>query len=294
MGSSDDDESLVAWGELLAETQALLSSGGTDNPFYCARLITEEALGLEGAEFLEALGTPATVRGVAKLDSMVARRLRGEPVQYVIGHWPFRSLDLFIDRRVLIPRPETETVAGVAIDLAKQMGAGVLVADLGTGSGAIGLSIASEVERSQVWLTDQSSDALEVARANLAGLGSGATQVRISHGSWFEALAPELKGRFGLVVSNPPYVATTDHLDSEVKDWEPVEALLSGTDGLDDLRVVIAQAPEWLTPDGALVLEIAPSQASVVAAMCREAFTEIEVVKDLPGRDRAVSARIPR
>ncbi len=289
----DLEEHTVSWAELLAETQGRLEAAGDDNPIYCARLITEEASGYEGAEFIVAQTEPATVRGVAKLDAMVARRLAGEPIQYVIRHWPFRTLDLFVDRRVLIPRPETEVVAGAAIDLVLDMGAGALVADLGTGSGAVGLSIAAEIPETKVWLTDKSSEALDVARANLAGIGQGAQNVLISHGSWFEALPAEMQGQMDLIVSNPPYVSTTDELGPEVVDWEPSMALLAGTDGLDDLRIIVAESPRWLSKSGALVLEMAPWQIATVVGLCAQIFSDVKVIKDLAGLDRAVVARFP-
>lgn len=285
------EEHTVSWRELLVETQSRLEAAGDDNAVYYARLITEEAAGYEGAAFIVAMADLATVRGVAKLDAMVARRISGEPVQYVLGHWPFRLLDLFIDKRVLIPRPETEVVAGIAIEIALDMPAGTVVVDLGTGSGAIGLSVASEVAESKVWLTDASADALDVARANLAGIGSGAENVLIRRGSWFDALPTDLRGEVGLVVANPPYVASSDELGPEVFDWEPSSALLAGEDGLDDLKLIVAQAPEWLVITGALVLEMAPWQTATVSELCRKTFAEVTVVQDLSGQDRAVVAQ---
>src|SRR5690606_38267662 len=148
----------------------------------------------------------ATVRGAIHLDAMLARRERGEPLQYVMGRWGFRSLDLLVDDRVLIPRPETEVLAGLALDEVRRLGAPIAV-DLGTGSGAIALSLAAEQPGLEVWGTDASEDALAVARANLAGLGRAATRVRLVAGDWFAALPAELAGRIGVVVSNPPYVA---------------------------------------------------------------------------------------
>ncbi len=113
-------------------------------------------------------------------------------------------------------------------------------------------------------------------------------------GDWFAALPPELRGSVDLVVSNPPYVATDDELPPVVRDWEPTGALLAGVDGLDDLRVLVAEAPGWLTPGGALVVELAPQQAPVVAALALDAgYGAAEVRRDLTGRDRAVVARMP-
>jgi len=156
------------------------------------------------------------------------RRESGEPLQYVLGSWAFRSLELMVDPRVLIPRPETEQVVEVALGEIRRHRRPV-VADLGTGSGAIALSVVAEVAGAQVWATDTSEAALAVARANLAGLaGMAATRVRLARGSWFSALPAELRGRLSVVVSNPPYVADAEvaSLPAEVAEWEPREALV--------------------------------------------------------------------
>ena len=165
---------------------------------------------------------------------MVARRRAGEPLQYAIGAWGFRRLDLYLDRRVLIPRPETEQVVEVALRraAAARRCRAPLVVDLGTGSGAIALSIAVEVPGADVWATDVSADALAVARANLAGLGGrAATRVRLVEGSWFDALPEAFRGQVHLLVSNPPYVADGETLPAEVADWEPPGALRAGPHG---------------------------------------------------------------
>ena len=197
-----------------------------------ARWLCEVATSLDGGEFDAALDEPVTERMVAHLDAMVARYRAGEPLQYVLGRWSFRHLDLAIDRRVLIPRPETELVAELAIGLARAAGPPRWVADLGTGSGAIGLSLAVELplEGTTVWITDASGDALAVARANLAGIGRSARNVIAAQGDWFEAL-PQGR-RFDVIVSNPPYVAVgSPQIDTAVTDWEPADALFAGARG---------------------------------------------------------------
>ncbi|MEO6570835.1 MAG: methyltransferase, partial [Ilumatobacteraceae bacterium] len=155
-----------------------------------ARWLCEVAVSLDGDEYDRALDEPVTQRMVHHLDAMVARCRTGEPLQYVLGRWSFRRLDLAVDRRVLIPRPETEWVADAAITLARAVAAPRRIADLGTGSGAIGLSMADELplDGTEIWITDVSPDALDVARANLAGIGRAARNVHIAHGSWFAAL----------------------------------------------------------------------------------------------------------
>ena len=260
-----------------------------------ARWLCEVATSLDGAEFDAALDEPVTERMVAHLDAMVARHRTGEPLQYVLGRWSFRHLDLAVDPRVLIPRPETELVAGVAIDLARQVAVPRLVADLGTGSGAIGLAVASELplEGTTVWITDASADALAVAGANLAGIGRSASNVVVAQGDWFDALpAGE---RFDVIVSNPPYVAVgSSQLDAAVAEWEPAGALFAGTDGLDDVRRLIAGAPDHLADGGWLVLEIGADQGAAARALFEAAgYERVEIRRDLAGLDRVALGRRP-
>ena len=252
-----------------------------------ARWIVEEA---SGYDLVEVASSPVPQRGMVAVDRMVGRRRTGEPIQYVLGSWAFRTLDLMVDRRVLIPRPETEIVAGHALAELDRTG-GRLVVDLGTGSGAIGLSIAAEREQAEVWLTDASPDALAVARANLAGLGRPAARVTVAEGRWFEALPADAKGTFDVVVSNPPYIAEHEDLPASVVDWEPAGALVAGPEGTEDLAHLIDAAPDWLAPGGALVLELAPWQAEPMAGRARAAFAEVRVEQDLAGLDRVLIAR---
>lgn len=284
----------VSWRALLAETEVLLKrSGVTENARTEARWIVEEVLDLSGAEFDATLDSLATERGVAHLDALVARRSAGEPVQYVLGHWPFRNIDLLIDQRVLIPRPETEMVAGLALDELDRMrpNGGGTVVDLGTGSGAIGLSIAAERSTSRVLLTDVSADALAVARANLAGLGMAGGGVEISEGSWFDAVPNRYLGECDVIISNPPYIPDSDVLDSSVTDWEPKSALFAGEDGRRDLDCLVRGAAPWLRPQGALIFELDPRQSMSIARIGSEIGYECSVHADLAGHDRAVILR---
>ena len=285
-------EGLVSWRQLWDETAALHGRPQ-------ARWLCEEASGAFGNEFLEVVHEHATERQVAHLDAMLGRLLTGEPLQYVLGHWSFRRLDLLVDRRVLIPRPETELVAGAAIDLARQWlqqtaERPVRVADLGTGSGAIGLSLAAELPRgsAEVWLTDVSLDALDVARANAAGLGMAGAAARFGHGSWFDALPTSLQGTLAVVVSNPPYIAHGDErVESSVRDWEPAGALYADDDGLADVRTIAAGAATWLRPGGWLVLEIGSGQgAAVCDLLVAHGLVGAQVQPDLAGHDRVVLA----
>ena len=291
------DGTTVPWADLLAEAAAALRDAGVEGAAREARWLVEEASGLDAAELAAGASAPATVGGVRRLDALVARRSEGEPLQYVLGHWPFRTLDLFVDRRVLIPRPETEEVAGWALDELDRVaserpeGPRVLV-DLGTGSGAIALAVAVERPGTEVWATDTSPDALAVARANLAGIGRHATRVALAEGSWFDALPPDLAGRVDVVVANPPYVAAGEHLPPEVLRWEPGGALVAGPTGREALEEIVAAAPGWLAPGGAVVVELAPHQAEEVAGVARRnGCADVVVRRDLAGRARAVVAR---
>jgi release factor glutamine methyltransferase len=265
-----------------------------------ARRIAERASGSGGPELFAVLDDAPTARSVAFFDAMVERRAGGEPLQYVVGVWAFRSLELLVDRRVLIPRPETEQVVEVALaELAllagRQSGRALAAADMGTGSGAIALSLAAEVPRLRVWATDRSEEALAVARANLAGLGGrAATRVTLCPGSWFDALPPEARGRLDLLVSNPPYVAEAEvpSLPPDVAEWEPRAALVAGPTGLEAVTAVLEGAPRWLAEPGTAVLEIAPHQAeATVSRALSLGFRQAEVRPDLAGRDRVLVAR---
>ena len=297
---ADGDEELagtVAWRSLHDEAVGRLRVAGLPSPEVDARRIVERASGNEGAAFALGLGDLVTQRGIAAFDRMLARREQGEPLQYVLGGWGFRTLDLFVDRRVLIPRPETEQVVEAALGALRRIGGTgpVTVADLGTGSGAIALSVAVEHVHATVWATDASPDALAVARANIAGTGRPGGRVRVAEGSWFEALPVELRGTLDLVVSNPPYVAAGDDLPPEVRDWEPDAALVAGDRGTEHLEHIVSEAPAWLRPGGALVVELAPHQAATVAELARAVgFASAEVGQDLSGRDRMVVAHLDR
>lgn len=285
----------LRWRQLRAESVERLTAAGVGEPEREVGWIIERASGMTAAEQVGALDDAVPDRSAPFVQQMVARREKGEPLQYVLGRWGFRTLDLLVDRRVLIPRPETEVVAALAIEAARaraEPGRPAVVVDLGTGSGAIALSLAAECwPHVEVWATDASADALAVARANLAGLGRRAGVVRAVQGDWFAALPAELRGRVDVVVSNPPYVATSDALPSEVVDWEPRDALLSGPDGLDDLRRIVTEAPAWLAPGGALVVEIGEAQGAAALELAAQAgLIDAEVRPDLAGRHRALVA----
>ena len=288
------DDETITWGELLRVSAVELGSEQE------ARWLSEHASGLDRVEFAAARDEVVSERCGIALRAMIVRRLAGEPLQYVMKRWAFRHLDVLVDSRVLIPRPETEVVVQVALDLAHEMmlksKSKLRVADLGTGSGVIGLSLASELPRgtTEVWLTDLSADALEVARANLAGLGLIDGDVRIAQGSWFAALPSELKNNFNLIVSNPPYIGVYDpSVEASVRNYEPHLALFAGSDGLDACREIISYVGEWLATDGWLVLEIGHQQGDAVRQLLTQNnFKQIEIRQDFAGHNRIALAKI--
>jgi release factor glutamine methyltransferase len=299
---------VTTWRDVRIDTEAALRARGVDTPEAEARFLVERVSDYEGADLILGEDEAATDAAIAHVHDMVERRAEGEPLQYVLGRWQFLDLDLLVDRRVLVPRPETEVVAQAALEEAVRLGArrgrhdpwgggggDIAVADLGTGSGALALTLATELADALVYASDVSDDALAVARANLAGVGAAATRVRLLRGSWFAALPDELRGALRLIVSNPPYVAEHEvpDLPAEVRDWEPHRALVSGPTGLEAIAEILAEAPAWLhAGGGAVVMELAPHQAERARTLAgRAGFTEVVVRPDLAGRDRVLVAR---
>jgi release factor glutamine methyltransferase len=295
------------WRATRAEVAKWLAVAGIVTAEAEARFLVEEVSGYGAADWPGVADEPPSARAAARLWPMVERRVGGEPLQYVLGSWSFRGLDLMVDRRVLIPRAETEQVVEVALEEAERRGmrrvrrrhltlvdvdpAGA-VADIGTGSGAIALALDAELPDVVVWATDVSPDALDVARANIAGCA--ATRVRTVAGSWFDALPDALRGRLELVVSNPPYVAESEvpDLPGEVADYEPRAALVSGPTGREALEHLLAHARDWLVADGSLVCELAPHQANAMIERARDLeYAEAFVRTDLAGRPRVLVAR---
>jgi release factor glutamine methyltransferase len=290
-------------------------SHGSDDPWTILKLI------LWSADYLAAKGVPnarldaehllAHVAGVerlqlyldferplssAELDGyrpLLRRRATREPLQYILGRQPFRELDLEITRAVLIPRPETEVlVSEVLAWAASERREGLTALDVGTGSGAIALSLAFEGPFASVLATDVDEDALEVASRNRDGTGL-AERVELRHGTLFDPVGPG--ERFDVVVSNPPYVAESEvaSLEPEVVDWEPKRALFAGPEGLDVLRELIPRAAQVLRPNGLLALEVGHGQATDVVRLVAEvgAYEDVRTRRDYGGKERIVLAR---
>jgi release factor glutamine methyltransferase len=240
----------------------------------------------------------------AAWQNALKRRLQGEPVAYITGRKDFFGLTLAVDARVLDPRPDTETLVEWALTCLPEFkpesrsestpapsNGSPRILDLGTGSGAVALALQHDRPDATVWAVDASEDALAVARANAARLQLG---VQFIASDWLNAVDVQHTGRFDLIVSNPPYVAEGDpHLAALTH--EPLQALTSGPDGLDDIRQIIAQAPVCLAPGGWLLLEHGWDQAAPVQALLREAgFVQVQSRRDLGGIERCTGAAMPK
>jgi len=232
---------------------------------------------------------PVADADMAAFHALLARRVAGEPVAYLLGHRGFWTLDLGVSPATLIPRPETELLVELALARLPADTA-LAVADLGTGSGAIALALASERPHAAVTATDLSAAALDVARGNAAR--NGLARVRFVQGAWFEPLQGE---RFDLIASNPPYIASNDpHLQQGDLRHEPATALASGIDGLDDIRHIVAAAGAHLLPGGWLLIEHGWDQGAAIRALFEQAgFAQVHTERDLEQRDRVTRGCLP-
>jgi len=274
--------------EALDSAVDALVAVGVDEPRLDAELLLGEAMGQGRAALVADPGAEVPPAAARAFGEMVRRRLRREPVAYILGRKGFRRLELAVDSRVLIPRPETELLVELALEMRPKR-----VVDVGTGSGAIALAVANEVPDAEVTATDTSPAALEVARANAQRLGL-AERVRFVEGT----LPDEAPG-FDLILANLPYVPERDwpSLQPEVTQYEPREALLAGPDGLDAYRAFIPKCSGHFSRiatemTGALAVEVGESQAGAVAELMGAAgFGEVETRRDLAGIERVVVGR---
>jgi len=270
-------------GDALADAVERLRAAGVPEPRADAEVLLAHALGMTRAGLVTAGSRPLPA-GIA-LDALLERRVRREPVQHIIGEWEFWSLPLKVDGRVLVPRPETELVVETALRVAPRARR---ILDIGTGSGALAAALAIERPEASVWASDVSSDALAVARMNIA---RHAPRVGLVCG---DLLAPFRAGAFDLIVANPPYVAEGEvpGLAPEVRDHEPRIALVAGREGLDVLITLVSGAPDVLAPGGWLVLEMGAGQAPhlrrAIAADGR--YTHSSTRHDPAGIERVLAA----
>jgi release factor glutamine methyltransferase len=280
---------------LIRWTEGYLAQKGFDEPRLNAELLLAGVLGLKRLDLYLQFERPLTPPELGEYRARLRRRLRHEPLQYIEGFADFRHLRLRVDPRVLIPRPETELLVGEVLAWSRSR-PGLTVIDIGTGSGAIALSLRTEGDFGAIVATDVSEPALQLARENAGTVGAAHVDFRL--GSLYEPLTGE---RVDVIVANPPYVAEADRsgLAPEVAHWEPGEALFAGADGLDVLRSLVAGAAAHLNPGGLLALEVGAGQSAAVCALVRATgtFHDPVVRPDLAGRDRIVLAErlaVPR
>jgi len=278
-------------GDLLAGCAAMLESEGVAEPQREAREIVAAVLDVPkfwAAANAVADASPRVARSVIRA---AMKRASGMPLAYAVGRASFRHLTLEVDERVLIPRVETEVLVERVLERCTPKTRAV--ADIGTGSGAIALSLAFEGKFGRVFATDVSLDAINVAKANAASLSKGLqSPVVFRHGS---LLAPLRGEKLDAIVCNPPYISFAEigELPADVRDWEPSLALLSAQDGLSVTRELIHQAPDAIPSGGFLALEVDTVRAGTVAEMIAVdgRYAEIEVLMDLTGRERFVFVR---
>ncbi|RMG42964.1 MAG: peptide chain release factor N(5)-glutamine methyltransferase [Acidobacteria bacterium] len=276
---------------LIAEASRRLRAAGVPSPRHDAELLLAHACGRDRAALL-AGRQPVSAPERERFRRLVERRAAREPLQHILGRWPFLDLDLKVDGRALVPRPETEDLA-LAVLARLPEDRPLLVADVGTGGGCLALAIASARPLARVVAVDLEPAALALAAENAAACGL-AGRVRFVRADLLAPVAPA--GAFDLVVSNPPYVAPEElpHLDPEVRRHEPRSALVAGRGGLAVIDRLVSQAPARLAPGGLLALEIAPAQARAALGRLRAAgLADAAVLPDRFGRPRVALARRP-
>ena len=272
---------MIAAGATIGALQTAMPLGALEN-----RILLCHALGLTRVSLITQSERALTDDEAARLSALVARRMHGEPIAYIVGKREFFGLDFQVSQAVLIPRPDTELLVELALE---RMGRKARVLDMGTGSGAIAVAIAHTRPDSIVTALDISEAALDVARANAAANGAS---VRFLHSDWFAALGDE---RFDLVVSNPPYIASGDrHLSEGDLRFEPAGALTDHADGLAALRIIATGAPQYLESQGWLLMEHGYDQADQVRELLSGlGYAQVQSWRDLAGIERVTGGRLP-
>jgi release factor glutamine methyltransferase len=282
----------VTIGDEIDAAAKIFADAGIETARNDAEWIATAALGKRRSDVLAHLGDPLPADTSERMKKMVARRARREPLAYIVGTVIFRGIELEVGAGCLVPRPETEVTAERAIARARRDGLGrATVVDVGTGCGAIALSLAAEVPEARIFATEAMGAARGWALRNLARTGLRCT---LLPGSLMSPLHPALGGGVDVVVSNPPYVSEEEWetLEPEVRRFEPKEAVVGGETGLEIILELLEQVRMWLAPGGWLVIEIAESQGARVSRLLGIlGYRDVTVTKDLAGRDRVVEAR---
>jgi release factor glutamine methyltransferase len=265
---------------------------GMDSPRLEAELLMAHGLGCDRIRLVIDAQRPLSPEELAQVKALLKRRRRFEPMAYILGQREFYGRSFEVDTNVLIPRPDTEVLVDVALEVTKGSHLYGSALDLCTGSGCVAVTFALERPTWRTWASDIAPGAVAVARRNAARLG--ATEVCFVEGNLFAPLDSAL--RFDLITANPPYIPEAElaTLQPDIREYEPELALTSGTDGLDLIRVIVPKARQHLVPLGILALEVGAGQSQrVVALMHEHGFTNVETRRDLAGRDRVVFGRSP-
>lgn len=277
---------------LLEWTTDFFKRKGSESARLDAEVLLAHARGCERIELYTAFNEEPGEEERVAFREMVRRRGQGTPVAQLVGYREFYSMRFRVDENVLIPRPETEHLVIEALDVAKEMeitGRGIRIADIGTGSGVIAVTLAKHLPESEVVAVDKSEAALNIAKWN-AGQHDVANRISLLESDLFSAIDPEQT--FDLICTNPPYVTTSEyeHLSPSVRDFEPEMALLAGPDGTEIIQRIIQQSTTRLTEGGRLIIELSPMIADACQDIAKEAgFEEIRFIKDLQGHRRILS-----
>ncbi len=274
--------------QVLAQVRDVLATNSIEDASLEGEILLRQALGIDRVRLYANLNSELSAEQENDFWHLVQRRLSGEPTAYIAGHREFYGLDFFVDRRVLIPRPETELMVEEAIRLAQTHNIAT-VADIGTGCGAIAISLAVNLPRIKIYASDVSAGTLEVARLNCEKHGV-AGRIQLLRGDMLAPLAEPVD----LILANLPYVTEQEVSTSALADFEPRLALDGGSDGLDGIRRLCEQAADRLNPQGGMLLEIGWGQGRVVTSLIRRHFPSalLEVIPDLRGMERVISLRL--
>ncbi len=276
--------------EIIKKTTDFFAAKGIESPRLNAELLIGHALQRKRMQLYMEFERPLAEAELELIRPLVRRRALHEPVQYIIGEMEFAGVKLKVDRRALIPRPETELLVENVVTACGPNGNPARILDLGTGSGAIALALAQSFPNAVVTATDVQADALVLARENAERNGLSA-RVNFVESNWFAALAME---EYDLIVSNPPYLsaAETEQTSPEVRGFEPLSALTAADEGMADLKCILAAAPAFLAAGGLLALETGIAQRAPLLEAARAAgFSAVEVKRDFTDRDRFLLAR---
>lgn len=276
--------------DVIQRSSTFLQGKGVESPRLNAEWLIASALGMDRMKLYMQFDRPLKEAELADMRSKVARRAKREPLQYILGTTPFHELELKVDRRALIPRPETEQLAELAIDSLGENDGAYRIVDLGTGSGAIALALAFALPRAKLFAVDASLEALELAQENALGCGLQ-NRVEFVLSDWFSDFGPE--GDFDLIVSNPPYLTEEEMrtAEPEVKDFEPRTALFAEKAGLSDLETIVRDAQGRLKKGGILWLETGVAHRGPLIELCEKlGYASSRGIDDWSGRPRFVTA----